>query len=310
MLDRIKIILSKEDMPKIDMFAELTINLINPLMFIGKNDTPYIKATLKSLEVRITETHLIIDGSPATYMYGHNAKEITYDDFCTFVEELNNAFPVDIRLGRISSIEIGRNLAMNDDPYEYLKVFDSYRNAKIESYLTTKYFIQSNKVFIIYDKNTELIDHGKKRYVNDKNILRIEMKLKREILKSLKLSSLTLNDLESKLMWEYLYQCFLDEIYRFQFRKIIKPVIDSTKLSDFAYYTLISLADNKYPSRNLFMMNYFEDNKIFSTSKKAALKQQMKRLFNNPRYVMDDPKEIEIKDKLADLTFMKLNNVS
>ena len=136
------------------------------------------------------------------------------------------------------------------------------------------------------------------------------MKLKREILKSLKLSSLTLNDLESKLMWEYLYQCFLDEIYRFQFRKIIKPVIDSTKLSDFAYYTLISLADNKYPSRNLFMMNYFEDNKIFSTSKKAALKQQMKRLFNNPRYVMDDPKEIEIKDKLADLTFMKLNNVS
>jgi len=124
---------------------------------------------------------IVLRGSLAKLFYGDNLRHLHFSKVKELIDELSTVFHLSFDKAHLSRIDIGYNLPVNGSPEAYLECLTYARGYKQELFFRphAKYFIQTEKRMLFYNKIKEIIKHNPipMPKFGVTNILRYELRL-------------------------------------------------------------------------------------------------------------------------------------
>jgi hypothetical protein len=179
----------------------------------------YIIGYLDSLKVSITNSRIMIkDSSLCKYYLGDNFKTLTKGDTQRAIEKINDSLHIPFHLADITKIDFAQNFIMKHPVevyYPYLGEAQYYHRLEQNNGL---YYKNKQRLLVFYGKNYE--QKQKKNpipeFYQDKNTLRYELRLNKNIRKQLKLSEIKAKDLYNELFYKSLIKRWHSEYLSIQ----------------------------------------------------------------------------------------------
>ncbi len=196
MIDTIKVIVNSShlgNLPDLLSFDPMNGNLFN--------------YNFKNIKIRIIKKDynytIIIEGSIHKYFKGNNTSDFKFDELKNAISNLSDELGLNINTGIVTRVDIGANIKLKHDPKLYnLCLYKGYRYVKhVINDGETVEFRKRKKSIIFYDKRKENIrnryKNSKPSKIEDKNIIRYEMRLTKALADTLNLgkSHLYVSDL-------------------------------------------------------------------------------------------------------------------
>ena len=144
--------------------------------------TGYHSGHLKNIKIRVTQNTLFLSGSLPKYLYNENLTHLTHSTFENAVIQISEDLGVNLMDSKLSRIDFGVNLHLQNDSSFYINSIQSLPKFKKMTYdMESITFIKKGLVsFLIYDKIREMKENKKKSLIKEikGNIIRIELQLK------------------------------------------------------------------------------------------------------------------------------------
>lgn len=189
MIDRITIYIKNVDFANVEKRLDLTPS------GVAKDGSWNYSAKVKNMKVSYRGRTLWIDGSLHKYAKGNNYSPFTYEDAKFVLCELSDIVGIDLQYFVVTSIELGVNMPMENEPKRYIDIIHSYQHTRFH-YMSplagtskirgcrcklSEYEIKFyDKTFeAIYSDKIKVIERGKVPL----NLLRYEIALSRKQLK-------------------------------------------------------------------------------------------------------------------------------
>ncbi len=212
---------------------------------IGEAKTTLI---LNNFGITIFDSHIFIRGSLCKYYYGDNLQTLKYKDVLKAIIRLKCDTGLPVHLFNISRIDVSDNIFTNYPVTQYLRIIEGIDRFEEEHYsskgvFTGKYFHQSSKTVLLYDKYEECkyrkrafdkknFNNGIFKHINSntdvdpklteyfvqnsKKVFRYEFRLRRNLKKQLALSELQLRDLARRSVFKKLVRIWVKNFLRLQ----------------------------------------------------------------------------------------------
>lgn len=286
MIDFVKLSVVNSDSFENYLLSSRVVNLNTYIdNFSGEiKDYPKI-GKLKNLEIRVNPVNSIIKGSLHKYENlnskeeDQNYDDFTYCQFSNLIPNLTEKLHIENNTS-LSYLEFGFNLKVNIDPQKIiddrvlmLGFKNHSKDLKYGGKGDFKEFIKTDYSLKIYNKS--------KQYKLDRNILRIELKIKRKRLLQ-KLNIYKLEDLLDKQL--------LTEVFNVLWNQFDEVMI----IDDFC--------EDKIPQNDIEKLNRFTNPNYWQrirNTKSPKIRRKLKNEFNRllGKYELDKTKK-ELKEKL------------
>lgn len=217
--------------------------LSNKVWGIEENSTTLI---INNFRLTVFDSYIFVRGSICKYYFGNNLQTLKYTDIIRAIVKLKNDTGLPIHLFNVSRIDVADNIFTDFPVAQYLKIIDGIDRFEEEHYsskgvFTGKYFNQSSKTVLLYDKYEEckyrkrefdrrnfnngiikhinsdmdvdpkLMEYFKK---NGKKVFRYEFRLKKYVKKQLKMPLVQLRDLARKTVFKQLLRIWVKNFLR------------------------------------------------------------------------------------------------
>ena len=193
MYDNLDLILQKESCPNTD-FLELAPQLLTSVSSQGVSQFgEYIIGNLDSLKVSISESRVkIYDSSLCKYYLGDNFKTLTRGDTKRAIEKISDCLQLPFNLADVTRIDFAQNFIMQHDEkvyYPYLGEAQYYNRLEQNNGL---YYNNQKRQLLFYGKEYEqkLKRQPIPELYKDRNVLRYEMRFRKQLKEQFKLSEL------------------------------------------------------------------------------------------------------------------------
>ena len=143
-----------------------------------------ISAYLKNLEIKKFENGVTIKGSLPKYIFGDNFNTFNRETLYKAILKLEKITKLPIRKGTVFRLDIGANLLLKENTYQYLKYLAKFGSTKVSTIDDgkTKIFKNKNRTLNFYDKIEDMHNEGIKvpEWIleNNLHIMRYELQLK------------------------------------------------------------------------------------------------------------------------------------
>lgn len=214
--DNLDLTLQRDSCHTADFIKQIPQHLTNVSNYGENQFGEYVTGYLDNLKVSITDTRVkIYDSSICKYYLGDNFKTLSKGDTYRAIEKISDSLQLPFHLANVTRIDFAENLIMKHDEkvyYQYLGEAHHYNRLEQNNGL---YYNNQIRQLLFYGKVHE--QKVKKQPIPDlyreRNVLRFEIRFKRQIKKQLKQPQITAGLLSkenfySKLVkrWEYEYQ--------------------------------------------------------------------------------------------------------
>jgi hypothetical protein len=152
-----------------------------------KSQTSYINyhtttATAKNYKFTLGNTYLTATGSLTKFHYGNNLQQLTFHQIQDQIAILEELLQLSLNNAEIIRVDFGCNVEVNNPVSQYLDLFSSPKGFKSIVYEgETKYFDHNKVKLTMYDKGKELDAKQQLSFADDKNLLRMELTIKKDI---------------------------------------------------------------------------------------------------------------------------------
>lgn len=208
MYDLVKIIVPIDPEAKFNFDRETELSDSQSGEYIGT------LGRLRNLKIVQKQYRLIITGSLAKYLLGNNLDMLSLKTTKEAIAKLSNELGVSFEKAFVTKLEFGANILLMRNIHLYLDCLLLKRGFTKRSYPTTVQFTQTIKALSLYDKIEEMkINKG------NINILRYEIKLSRQIGKTLKWGKVRVSDLYNPIFYRILKNIWLNEYCKISKKK-------------------------------------------------------------------------------------------
>lgn len=173
---------------------------------------------------------LSFNGSLPKFYFGNNLRHLDWNDFKNAIQMLSDNLGVDMNEAKLTRVDFGMNIEVNYPVNEYISCLLAFPRLKTMRYdeSVTFYTVINSRSFIFYDKLKEM-KKGLRytstvdlTYLRNKNILRYELQLKKNLkerfrLRKFKVKHLLRNSIQHKLV----------EYWHNGYKKVIKVPLGS-----------------------------------------------------------------------------------
>lgn len=147
---------------------------------------------------------LSFNGSLPKYHHGNNLAQLGWETIEKAINELSDNLNINLSEATLSRIDIAVNLVLEKPINQYIHNFYKNRNSGMIIYDTSKTFLSKTTDISFYDKLEEIKKNDKHTFkmisdpLKDKNILRYELRLKKNLKHYFNLNEFTIKDLFKK----------------------------------------------------------------------------------------------------------------
>jgi hypothetical protein len=193
-----------------------------------------IYAQHRNWKFTLTDYNLIGKGSITKFYYGHNVKNICFEDLQLALLQLQTVLEVDLTNAEITRVDIGFNLIMSKPVFNYLPLLVCPKGFKDFNVTNeTREFRGKGQGLIFYDKIKEAGKRKIPKGYRPLNLLRYELKCEKALLKEIASGHLTFGELYN----ENLYESFVNTWFN---RFLLLSTVSSSITSKINYSSVTS----------------------------------------------------------------------
>lgn len=172
---------------------------------------------IDGLRVSVTENRIEIKGSLSKYVYGNNIRTLTLEHIEKSIKGLSNTLGVPIDKADVIEVDIAENFEVSKSPDLYIAKLYSLGTSHPNKWKGTTYFPLKDGMVRVYDKSEEYRQRDKHRHKREscplpngkKNLLRFEVRFKRNKIRQIFGRQLKACDLYNKLVfWQFISEWF------------------------------------------------------------------------------------------------------
>lgn len=269
----------------------------------------YIYGNLETMKVSMYENGILIVGSLPKYLYGSNVYPLNRHTTAQVFEKMEDSLHTRIGKAIIREMEFGANFLMSHPVSSYLnKLGNMPRLNRYHFEASTLYYKglgkKQPKVFAFYDKIADAKAKGMDYPVEmqDKNILRYEMRLKGRLANQLGVPEVTASSLAERSFYASMIKRFQDSYFSISKQNQLKTDIMSEikKVSD-AYDVFVArlISQTGQGQIGLFLdelkeAGVFEDRKNYT-----RLKKKIQEVSTKARITISDELIRELDNEIA-----------
>lgn len=238
-------------------------------LFLDSNSKPY---------------RISFNGSLAKFYFGNNLEVLDLKATRLAIESLSKELGVNLSKAKITRLDFGINVSVKHPVHEYISSIQSYPRLKFGRYKETISFFsfKGSKALTFYDKIYQLKNRDPLLYnklpihIKNLNLLRFEVRFKKNLNSNLGTKNLTMNNLYQERIFSLLQQQLIDTLDRVHIMET-NNIPDSTILKDYglknflSIYGLFNLGYNR-------VLNLISDQKFDvknESVKKSRLRKQL-----------------------------------
>lgn len=270
------------------------------------SQSTWIRGNAKNMVIRRNANSITVQGSLPKYQYGNNLQTLQRVDGGLIIDELSDLINTDLSKARLQRVDFSTNIITEHKPQYYYRFLGHLTRFYRHSDNSSLYYNQGCKKLLFYDKIKDAKAKQMpipKQYQN-KNILRYEMRLLKQVKKFFKRDVLA-KDLINKQLYNYL----LDKWYEYykeiekQKSKINIMSNQITSPKDFDRQLLIGLVQSLGYNHIDDVIEQMKTMKVFHQKEYySRLKSKYKRLSKVDLNDEDVISEIDMKIKEVVLT--------
>ena len=270
------------------------------------SQSTWIRGNAKNMVIRRNANSITVQGSLPKYQYGNNLQTLQRVDGKLIIDELSDLINTDLSKARLQRVDFSTNIITEHKPQYYYRFLGHLTRFYRHSDNSSLYYNQGCKKLLFYDKIKDAKAKQMpipKQYQN-KNILRYEMRLLKQVKKFFKRDVLA-KDLIDKQLYNYL----LDKWYEYykeiekQKSKINIMSNQITSPKDFDKQLLIGLVQSLGYNHIDDVIEQMKTKKVFHQREYySRLKSKYKRLSKVDINDEDVISEIDMKIKEVVLT--------
>ncbi|MCX2741467.1 phage/plasmid replication domain-containing protein [Pontibacter anaerobius] len=190
------------------------------------DNTVILYGNLSTLKVKVSPTSISIQGSLSRYFLDTNVKTLTPVQTQLAFEKLADEMHLDISQFTATRIDIAENMEMNHNPSYYFKHLGICgKLARLEQ-PNGLFYKGTQKELLIYDKDAQMKASKSTRISENpkyNNLLRIEVRFKRNLEKQLKLDEVKVHKLLCRKIYHKLVDAWSENYYSIHKYRIVKP---------------------------------------------------------------------------------------
>ena len=193
--------------------TEVFNNLVNITESIDVHtQSNWITGKAKNMVIRRNANSITVQGSLPKYQYGNNLQTLQRADTGLIIEELSDLISTDLRKARLQRVDFSTNIITEYKPQYYYRFLGHLTRFYRHSDNSSLYYNQGCKKLLFYDKikDAKAKQMPIPKHYQNKNVLRYEMRLLKQVKKFFKRDVLA-NDLINKQLYNYL----LDKWYEY-----------------------------------------------------------------------------------------------
>ena len=270
------------------------------------SQSTWIRGNAKNMVIRRNANSITVQGSLPKYQYGNNLQTLQRVDGGLIIDELSDLINTDLSKARLQRVDFSTNIITEHKPQYYYRFLGHLTRFYRHSDNSSLYYNQACKKLLFYDK----IKDAKAKQMpipkeyHNKNVLRYEMRLLKQVKKFFKRDVLA-KDLINKQLYNYL----LDKWYEYykeiekQKSKINIMSNQITSPKDFDRQLLIGLVQSLGYNHIDDVIEQMKTMKVFHQKEYySRLKSKYKRLSKVDLNDEDVISEIDMKIKEVVLT--------
>jgi hypothetical protein len=176
------------------------------------SQSTWIRGNAKNMVIRRNANSITVQGSLPKYQYGNNLQTLQRVDGGLIIDELSDLINTDLSKARLQRVDFSTNIITEHKPQYYYRFLGHLTRFYRHSDNSSLYYNQGCKKLLFYDKIKDAKAKQMpipKQYQN-KNVLRYEMRLLKQVKKFFKRDVLA-KDLIDKQLYNYL----LDKWYEY-----------------------------------------------------------------------------------------------
>ena len=270
------------------------------------SQSTWIRGNAKNMVIRRNANSITVQGSLPKYQYGNNLQTLQRVDGGLIIDELSDLINTDLSKARLQRVDFSTNIITKHKPQYYYRFLGHLTRFYRHSDNSSLYYNQGCKKLLFYDKikDAKAKQMPIPKQYHNKNVLRYEMRLLKQVKKFFKRDVLA-KDLIDKQLYNYL----LDKWYEYykeiekQKRKINIMSNQITSPKDFDRQLLIGLVQSLGYNHIDDVIEQMKTMKVFHQKEYySRLKSKYKRLSKVDLNDEDVISEIDMKIKEVVLT--------
>jgi hypothetical protein len=189
--------------PKID---DVFKNLINVTESTDvESGCTWITGKAKKMVIRHNTNSITIQGSLPKFLYGNNLNTLTRSDTNNVIQMLSDLISIDLNKARVQRVDFSANFITHYKPKYYYRFLGHLTRYHRQEDSHSLYYNQANKKLLFYDKikEAQINNMPIPNQYRDKNVLRYEMRILKQVKKFFKRDVLV-KDLSDKELYYYL----------------------------------------------------------------------------------------------------------
>lgn len=158
------------------------------------NGSKSFEAKIKNLRFKANDKYLKMYGSIAKYVHSSNQYDVSPDDTIATINSLSHFFKLDFKDAIVNRVDKAHCIILDYPVGEYLSLFRESATSKRFSVSNETVDIRKHdRTLSMYDKNAELKFRNQQidKNFEGKNLIRLELRLKKNIPRYFKVPSLT-----------------------------------------------------------------------------------------------------------------------
>ena len=219
MYDNLDLTIYKDDCPNTDFIKSVPQYLSNVYNHGVNQFGEYVTGYLDSLKVSISDNRVkIYDSSICKYYLGDNFKTLSKGDTKRAIEKISDSLQLPFHLANVTRIDFAQNLIMQHNEkvyYPYLGEAQYYNRLEQNNGL---YYNNQKRQLLFYGKEYEqkIKRQPIPELYKNRNVLRFEMRLKKQLRNQLKQPKITAGLLSDEVFYSNLVKKWKDEYLAIQ----------------------------------------------------------------------------------------------
>lgn len=244
--DTLVMVYKFDDVDEFSNYKKIIAPLLSGCLEEFNHETNQLEMTGNILRMYVTlkNTDVVVAGSLCkSFNGGNNLYGMTKDEIELQIQKLADALKLPIHEAQVTRIDFGCCLLMENSPEEY---FASLGNAlgkfEIIKHKHSRNYDNSYQSFVFYNKKVEMTKHGQKEIAEKyNNILRYEMRYKRNLAKRFNKEKVQVKDLYNKPFFNDMVERWLNSYKSIHKNLLLSPKLDKLTCNDGVDLTLSNL---------------------------------------------------------------------
>lgn len=214
MIDTIKLRIPAEEMPHIDLLAELPILLDEDSVdYCQKNNEDYVKGNIGNISVSIYKTGVSISGSLSRYYFGDNFNTLSFEQIALAFERLGAQLNIPIEKAKLQRLDIAENFVVDHPAFHYYQFLGDLPRYNRTEQSNGIYYSQTNFQICVYDKANEKKDKRKAipEEYRELNVFRYEYRFLKKVGTNLTKKPVYVADLLNPEFFKEILQVYLEK---------------------------------------------------------------------------------------------------